>query len=469
MKNPLFTSLLQALLILFCALLSTLPVAASERENFHEYELNNGMEVVLIRQPENPAISHNILLRLGGADDPRGKSGLAHYLEHMMFQGTTHEAANMYSRKIAAVGGRTNAFTTKDATGYWVNISKANLPLVMALEADRLQHLYPELPDFQREKQVILEERHSRLENRPTALFAEQLAAQLYYHHPYGTPIIGWKKEMEALNREDVLKYYKRFYHPHNMVLVIAGDLDIAETKALIQQYYGPLNSKGEYPSQRTEEPPQRGLRHFTMSHPQAGEPLWQWRFLAPSYGWDRQGEASDNQMLHRQILGLLVAEHLLGGSKSSRLHQRLVEKEELATSVQVAYYPFQRGPAEFNVHVRPKHAADVPKIKAIIEEEFARLASTHPSEKDLKRAKTQLIASNIYLQDGLQPMARVVGLLKILKLPMDFYFDWEENIEAMRAEDVSASMKLLDQNYSVEGLLLPETTDPHLAAAAAE
>lgn len=429
------------------------PLFAVEPPKIEEFTLDNGMHVIVVEDHRVPAVSHNLLMRLGAADDPRGKSGLAHYLEHMLFQGTEQYKPNEFSKIVASHGGQTNAFTTADYTGYWVNIAKEHLPLVMKLEADRLQHLNPPEQDFLKEQQVILEERRSRVDTNPSALFAEQMDALLYYHHPYGTPIIGWANEMAALNRDDVMAYYQRYYKPEHMVLVLSGDVTQDEAKDLVEAHYEGLKNDGAEPvPMRNREPQQRGPRQFEMHHALVTQPNWQRSMLAPSYNWQKE-EAGEH------ILPLMIAEHLLGGSKTSRLYTLLVEEKALATSVSVSYNPFRLGPGEFSIYVTPKEAKDLPEIERLIEAEIVALQKQAPSKEELKRAKTQMIAANVFLRDGLQSLARVVGHLAMIQLPLDYYFTWEEKVEAVTAQQVSKSLAVLDHKASVTGVLLPEAS----------
>jgi len=453
--------------------LASVSIATAKTPEIQEFTLENGLHVIVVQDKRIPAISHNLLMRLGAADDPHGKSGLAHYLEHMLFQGTEKYAPNEYSKIVAAHGGKTNAFTTADYTGYWVNITKEHLPLVMELEADRLQHLNPPQQDFTNEQKVILEERSMRVDNNPSALFAEQFDALLYYHHPYGTPIIGWKNEMEALNRDDVMAYFHRFYQPRNMVLVVSGDVLPETVKEMAETHYGPLENKGEAAPTRMVEPPQLGPRRFEMTHPQVKQPYWQRVVLAPGYNWpqpyaslakDKDSAAYASQI--RNILPLMVAEHLLGGSKTSRLYRALVENEKIATDISVSYNAFRMGPGEFGVYVTPRNASDIPAIEKRVNEELQKLRNTPPSAEEVARAKTQLIASNVYLRDGLQSLAKVMGHLAMIGLPLDYYFNWEAEINAVTPQQVAESLGALKPNYSVTGTLLPE---PKSIAAGAQ
>lgn len=412
--------------------------------------LENGLRVIVIEDHRIPAVSHNLLFKFGAADDPRGKSGLAHYMEHMLFQGTKEHAPNEYSKLIAAKGGKSNAFTSADYTGYWVNIAKENLSLVMELEADRIQNLQSSDEEFAKEKQVILEERRMRVDNNPDALFAEQMNAALYLHYPYGIPIIGWAQEMESLDKKAVMDFYHAYQHPGNAVLVLSGDITAAQARELAERYYAPVPAREGKVAPRVEEPPQLAPRRVTMHHERVKQPEWDKVYVTPSYGW----QAAENKS---KFIPLLIADYLLGGSKTSRLYQLLVEKKRLAQAVDTDFNPFRRGPGEFAIDVVPVAEKNIPEIEKLVAQEIERLKNNPPTAREVARAKTQLIAGNLYLRDGLQPLAQVIGHLAMIGLKLDYYFTWEDEIEKITAQDISDSLKLLDENYSVTGELLPK------------
>jgi zinc protease len=366
----------------------------------------------------------------------------------MMFHGTDHHGPNEFTKIIADEGGQSNAFTSADYTGYWVNISTEDLPLVMELEADRLQNMSPSPKDFAREKEVILEERRTRVDNNPVALFNEQLQAALYLHHPYGTPIIGWASEMSALNRDDVMDYYRRYYHPNNAVLVISGDITLEQARALVEEYYAPIRTQGEAVPPRTQEPPQLAERTLLMHHAQVNQPVWNRTYLAPSYGWNRDDTV---------ILPLMVAEYLLGGSQTSRLYRRLVEQDKIAQNVSVSYDAFRNGPGEFSIDVTPRSEKDIPAVEAAVNDELVKLGLTAPGDAEINQAKTQLIASSIYSRDGLQSLARIMGHLAMNNLPPSYYFDWPDHVKAVTPGQVANALTRLDRKASVTGSLLPE------------
>ncbi len=247
-----------------------MPIRVAGDRRLH---LANGLEVIVIPNHRIPAVSQMIWYRIGAGDDPLGKSGLAHYHEHMMFEGTAKFKAGEYSDIIARHGGQQNAFTGADATSYFVNIAKEQLPLVMEMEADRMRGLTPTDEGAQKEKQVIIEERRQRIENSPEALLSEQMNAALFRNHPYHWPVIGWMHEMEGLTKEDVLQFHRTWYHPNNAILIISGDVTAAEVRPLAQKYYGGLPNVPVPPRRWNKEPPQNNARRVTLHHKNVKQP----------------------------------------------------------------------------------------------------------------------------------------------------------------------------------------------------
>ncbi|MEO1422615.1 MAG: pitrilysin family protein, partial [Pseudomonadota bacterium] len=231
--------------------------AAHAAENVSSFTLENGLQVVVIEDDRAPVVTNMVWYKVGSADDPRGKSGIAHYLEHLMFKGTDELAPGEFSEIVAANGGQGNAFTSYDFTGYFQRIASDRLETVIRMEADRMRDLVISQDDWLAERAVVLEERASRVENSPSALLGEQRTAALYLHHPYAVPIIGWRHELEALTREDALEFYERFYAPNNAILVVAGDTTREEVRRLAETHFGPLDPSVDLPDrERVSEPP---------------------------------------------------------------------------------------------------------------------------------------------------------------------------------------------------------------------
>ena len=413
-----------------------------------QFTLGNGMEVIVIPNHRVPAVSHMLWFKIGAADDPIGKSGLAHFHEHIMFKGSAKYKSGEYASTIARLGGDQNAFTGYDGTSYFVNIAKENLPLVMEMEADRVRGLTPSEDDVEKERQVIIEERRQRVENNPGALLAEQMNAALFRHHPYRRPVIGWMHEMEGLSRQDVLDFHKATCNASNAILIVSGDITAAELKPLAEKFYGSL-PKATAPVRRwTQEPPQIAPRHITMQHANVQQPEWTRSYAVSSFG---SGDA-------KQVLPLFMLSQLLGGGKTSKLYRSLVVEQKLASAVDVDYNGFSIGAAEFAVSAIPEKGVDLKRLEDAVDAEIAAALKQGFADADIARAKTLLKAESIYLRDGLTSMARLMGWIRIAGLEADYLTRWEDMIEAVTAQQIlDASRKALDDNASVTGWLLPK------------
>ena len=346
--------------------------------------LKNGMEVVVVPSTRVPAVSHFVWVKAGAIDEALGASGVAHYLEHLLFKGTPTTPAGEYSETIVSLGGNHNAFTGQDFTGYYVNIAKEHLEKVMLLEADRMANTNPSDIDYEKERDVILEERKSRTDSNPSALFSEQLMAQLFVHHPYGTPIIGWRHEMEGLGKTEAMDFYRKYYTPGNMVLVVAGDTSLAEVLPLAEKYYGALSGEAS-PRSIVQEPPQRGAKRFTMQHSQVRQPQWVRHVQVPSLAHGNVEEA----------FALMLLAEWLGGDKSSYLYREMVVKQELATSVTVSYSGMRIGPGLLSISALPKQGVSMQQVEDALSGALEKLAQTDLTEENLMPYKTQLIASS--------------------------------------------------------------------------
>ena len=430
------------------AALMALPLPAHAAAPVESFALENGLEVIVIPNHRVPAVSHMLWFKVGAADDPPGLSGLAHYHEHAMFLGTAQHKSGDYADIIARHGGDQNAFTGYDATSYYVNIGKENLPLIMELEADRLRGIAPSAESMKNERQVIIEERRARIENNPQALFNEQMNAALFRHHPYHLPAIGWMHEMAKLSKEDVMKFHASWYHPNNAILIISGDVTAAEIKPLANRYYGGL-PRGKIPDRNwNEEPPQNNARRLTLKHKNVQQPLWKRSYMASSLAYGRKNDA----------LPLLVLSQLLGGGKTSRLYQSLVVEQKIASEVNTGYDAFTSGPSQFHIQAVPADKIDPAQIEKAVDKELEKLLAGSANAEDLARAKTLLKAEAIYARDGLTSMARIMGWIRIAGLDADYFNRWPDLIEAVTAEQVAEAAKATFRiNQSVTGLLLPE------------
>ena len=313
----------------------TAPALAAEQAGpeIADFTLANGLELVVIPDHRAPVVTHMIWYKVGAADETPGKSGLAHFLEHLMFKGTAKNPTGKFSQVVARIGGQENAFTSQDYTGYFQRVPSDQLKTVMEFEADRMTGLQLTDEVVLPERNVILEEQNQRVGNNPPARLTEQVDAALFLNHPYGKPVIGWRHEMEELSRDDAIGFYRRFYAPNNAVVVIAGDIDPAQARALAEETYGKVARHGSIaPRIRAQEPPPVAVRSLTLADPRVEIPSIQREYLVPSFRTAKRGESE----------ALEVLSHILGSGSNSRLYRALVVDKQVAVMAS-AWYEFER------------------------------------------------------------------------------------------------------------------------------
>src|SRR5215207_1184679 len=288
------------------------------------FALDNGLDVVVIPDRRTPVVTHMVWYRNGSADDPLGQSGIAHFLEHLMFKGTERHPAGEFSKVVSGLGGQENAFTSYDYTAYFQRVAREHLEAMMAFEADRMTGLAIDEAVVAPEREVVLEERRMRVETDPAAQLSEAMAASLFVHHPYGIPIIGWMHEIEGLNREHALGYYRRFYTPENAILVVAGDVTGDEVRRLADATYGQVAPRGERPIRfRPREPEPVAARHVTVADPKVEQPTMQRLYLVPSCRTASQ----------RDCYALELLAEVIGGGPTSYLYRKLVMERGIAVN----------------------------------------------------------------------------------------------------------------------------------------
>lgn len=436
----------------------TAPAAAlAQVFNPTTYTLANGLQVVVVENHRAPIVSHMVWYRVGAADEPAGKSGIAHMLEHLMFKGTPTIAPGEFSKTVARLGGRDNAFTSSDYTAYYQNIAADRLEAVMKMEADRMRNLTLDEQNFVTERAVVLEERRSRTDNNPQALLSEQMEAALYRNHPYHRPIIGWTSEIAALSREDAMAFYKRWYAPNNAILVVAGDVDPEKVHALAETYYGPLKPEDIPARHRTEEPPQVAPRTVTLEDPRVQQPSWSRMYMAPSY------TAGDKSAAY----ALQVLSEILGGGATSRLYKSLAVEQGLAAGAGAWYDPSALDTATFGIGATPRPGVPLPKLEAAMDKEIQAALSGGLTTAEVERAKARLKANVAYARDSLHTGARVLGEALTTGQSVADVEAWPERIAAVTPEQVNAAAKaVLDARASVTGILLPSKTAATTAQA---
>ena len=342
-----------------------------------QFTLDNGMLVVVVPDHRTPVVTHMLWYRIGAADDPFGKSGIAHFLEHLMFKGTAKHPAGRFSQQIAAVGGQENAFTSYDYTGYFQRTSREHLGTLMEFEADRMTGLVLTDPVVAAERNVILEERNQRIDNDPSARLGEQVQAAQYLNHPYHRPTIGWRHEMETLDRQDALNFYRRYYQPDNAVLVVAGDVTPDEVKALAEKTYGKIERRTPIgPRIRPQEPPQIAARRLTFADLRVTQPSLQRSYLVPSSTTAQDNEGDALEMLS----------YVLGGGANSRLYRALVVEKRLATTAGSWYQGTSLDDTRFGIYGTPAAGVPLDKLEAAVDAEVDAMLDTGPTAEELER-----------------------------------------------------------------------------------
>ncbi len=435
-------SILAALL----TLLTALPVFAGSAVT--SFKLDNGMEAVVIEDHRAPVVTHMVWYRVGSADEEAGKSGIAHFLEHLLFKGTPTIPPGEFSKIIAANGGNDNAFTSYDYTGYFQRVAADRLSLVMAMEADRMQNLVLTDEIVATERDVVLEERNSRVENSPGSKFSEHRRAAAFMNHRYGVPIIGWKHEIEQLNREDAFAFYEKYYAPNNAILVVAGDVTPEQVKALAKEHYGPLKPSAHIKKRnRPQDPPQLSPRRLSFSDPRVRQPYVIRTYLAPTRGSGSAKEAA----------ALTYLSELLGGSGlSSVFGQELQLKQKIVVSSGAFYDGISLDPDLFGMYVVPVPGVTLEEAEKALDDVLALFLETGPDLDHLDRIRAQIRANEIYARDSQHGMARRYGSALTAGLTVKDVEVWPEILNEVTPDDIMhAARNLLDKRKSVTGYLM--------------
>lgn len=414
------------------------------------FTLPNGLQVVVIPNHRAPIVTQMVWYKVGAADEITGKSGAAHFLEHLMFRGTKNVGPGEFSRIVAQNGGEENAFTTHDYTAYFQNVAADRLELVMKLEADRMANLVINDAVVTPEREVIIEERRMRIDNSPAALFDEQLDTALYLHHPYQIPTIGWESEMHSLTAQDEQAFYKRWYAPNNAILVVAGDATVEKVKALAEKYFGPIPSRPVPVRRRVDEPVKVASARLGMKSPRVTEIQWSRQWLAPSYNRGDTTEAYPLQVLAE----------VLGGSAASPLYKGLVIDKGLALSAGAYYDPNQFDLTTFGFSATLKHGVTVPDFEAGLDDIVKNALDGGITAEEVERAKQRMIAAAIYARDSLSGPARIVGTALSLGRSLDDVQNWPDKIAAVTPDEVRAAAKaVIHDDIAVTGVLMPGPT----------
>ncbi|MGA0595355.1 M16 family metallopeptidase [Enterovirga sp. CN4-39] len=412
--------------------------------------LDNGLEIVVIPDRRVPVVTHMVWYKNGSADDPLGQSGIAHFLEHLMFKGTERHPAGEFSKVVSALGGQENAFTSFDYTAYFQRVAPQHLQRMMEFEADRMSGLNFDDSVVAPERDVVLEERRMRVETDPSAQLSEAMAASLFIHHPYGIPIIGWMHEIETLDRKNALDYYRRFYSPDNAILVVAGDVEAAEVVRLAEGTYGRNAPHGDRSARRRpREPDPRASRIVSVADPKVEQETLHRLYLVPST------RTADGLEAH----ALEVLTELLGGGPTSHLYRTLVMDGGRAVNAGAWYMGSAIDETRFAVYAVPAEGVTPAELEADLDRAVASCLST-VSDEAIERAKTRLIAETIYSLDSQSSLARIYGSALAVGETLDDVRRWPEDIRAVTREKLAeVAQRYLVARRSVTGYLLKESS----------
>jgi zinc protease len=415
------------------------------------FTLDNGLQVVVVTNRRAPIVTHMIWYKVGAADEAAGESGNAHFLEHLMFKGTDKLGPGEFSDIIALNGGRENAFTSYDYTGYYQTVARDRLEIVMEHEADRMTNLRLTDEVVLPEREVILEERRSRVDNNPGGKLREMMQATLFLNHPYRIPVIGWEHEIHQLSTETALAFYRRWYAPNNAVLVVGGDITAAELRPLAEKYYGAVPAHAVPERKRVAEPPQHAPRRLTLKSPQVSQPGISISYLAPSY----------NSAENEHPYALQILDQILGGGATSRLFRRLVVEQAIAASAGSGYGATAYDLGTFDLRASPRPGGDIAELEAALRAEIARLLDDGVTEAEVASAKRRLRAGAIFARDSLGTGPNIFGRMLATGGSVADVEAWPERIGAVTVEQVDdAAREVFQDNRSVTGLLLPAASE---------
>ncbi len=418
---------------------------AAQAEEVTTYTLDNGMEVVVIEDHRAPVVVHMVWYKIGSADEPVGASGVAHFLEHLLFKGTDVLEPGEFSATVAANGGSDNAFTSYDYTAYFQRIAADRLELMMQMESNRMNNLRISEDDIETERNVVLEERNQRTENSPNALAREQFRAALFQNHRYGVPIIGWKHEMEQLDLQDAIDFYDLYYSPNNAILVVAGDVEPEEVRAVAEQYYGVIPAEAQLPKrERPEEPPQRAERRITYVDARVSQPYLVRSYLAPERDPGAQKEAA----------ALVYLAELLGGSSfTSALGQALQFDTQTAIYTNASYDGSSLDDATFSFAVVPSEGVSLSEAEAAMDDVISAFMEGEIDPDRMESIRTQLRASEIFALDNVNGLARRYGAALTQSLTVADVQAWPDVLQAVTADDIkSVAAKVFNRDQAVTG-----------------
>ena len=415
--------------------------------NPQTFTLKNGLQVIVIENHRAPVVIQQIWYKNGFIDDPDGKSGIAHFLEHMMFSPD-------FMQSVARIGGEQNAFTGKEFTSYYQAVRIEALPIVMQMEAERMANLSTKSEKVETERKVIIEERRMRIDNSPSAILGEAMLRNFFWNHLYGRPGIGWEHEMTKLSQQDVIDFYKKWYVPNNAVLILAGDITLSKAKELAEKYYGkipsrPINTKRNY----LVEPIHRGVaQRIILKHELVNEPMIDIMIKAPSYNSEGKEHA----------YALEVATYLLGNGPTSLLYKKLAKEKRLASLIAMDYDPIALGPSFISISAQPAPGVKIEDLEAALVAQIDQVIKNGVTKEQVQKAQKRMVAGIQYVKDSSFGGVEEFGRALTGGLDINHVEKWPDQIMAVTPLQVNAAIKsIFDTDEKLTGLLLPAKKAP--------
>jgi zinc protease len=442
------------------ALFAAAPLAfaqAAPQRRASEFQLANGMQVVIVPDTRAPVVTHVVWYRVGGADNAPGQSGLAHFLEHLMFRSTKKLKSGELARTVSRLGGRDNAVTSHDATYYFQRLPKEHLKTAMVMEADRMRNLNLVDAEVAAERDVVLQERRSVVDSKPLAILDELINANLYLNHPYRTPVIGWEHEIKKLDRQKAIAFYRRFYAPNNAILVVAGDVTPDEVRKLAEDTYGRLQRQpGVMRVMRPAEPRQQGVRRIELRDPRANNLALQRYYMTPSY---KSAEGNEAEALDTLSI-------ILGDGPTSRLYRQLVEEKNVAANAGASFSAVALDGGTLTVYAIAGDVSAREALEQALDASIAQFIKDGPTEEELEQAKNAMIASYVYSADNQAGLAQRYGSNLVIGRSIADIEEWPDRVGKLSAADVKkVAAKYLELQSSVTGYLVPSRPETEAAA----
>ncbi len=438
-------------LVAFSFFLSFSPLSSAQVFELESFKLDNGLEVIVVPNNRAPVVTQLLMYRVGAADEPWGKSGIAHFFEHLMFKATKTRKNGEFSDLVSEYGGRDNAFTARDYTGYYQTVASDQLGLMMELEADRMRNLLLDDDQIEPERGVILEERKSRTDNNPSQRLMEQAWAATFRNHPYGIPIIGWEHEIKQLSKQDLREFYDLWYAPNNAILLVGGDVEVDEVRRLAEKHYGPLEPSPGIPEHRTrpQEPPQASARRVVLADEQVSQPYITVYQQVPSYASSkRQGKPELGYAL------TLLSEIISEGGRGF-LYKALVKEKELAVGTGSFYVDDSYDDTIFGFYVSVRSGIEPEASEEAMWEEIEKFVERGPTEEQLASAKQRLLDSVYLTRDNILNIPRIVGVAMATGSTLEEVQNWSNYIEAVTLDQVNeAAQLLLNRDSSITAVL---------------